>query len=300
MRYRVHAGAAGIAGVAVALVATAHLLSTPARADATRTEWRIDTRDGPRRAIVVPARPEPTPTVIMLHGAVNTAGWAAWRVGVAEAAAARSFAAVFPQSIGPTWNDGRSRAAARADDMGFLRRLVVDLIEQGVARPDRIYVAGISNGGMMALRMVCDAADLLAGAGTVLANMPAETGADCHPARPVPVVMFNGTADQTVPYAGGGVSPLNQGGVVWGAERTAEFLADANRCSHEPEATDRLLGRTSVTRIAWTGCGRNATVTLYRVNGGGHTVLGRRRILSGQARHELSAAETIIATFAGE
>jgi poly(3-hydroxybutyrate) depolymerase len=41
-------------------------------------------------------------------------------------------------------------------------------------------------------------------------------------------------------------------------------------------------------------------VTLYRINGGGHTVLGRRRILSGHARHELSAAETIMATFAGK
>jgi hypothetical protein len=55
----------------------------------------------------------------------------------------------------------------------------------------------------------------------------------------------------------------------------------------------------SVTRIAWNRCGRDATVTLYRINGGGHSVLGRRRIFSG-FRHELSAAETIMATFAGE
>jgi polyhydroxybutyrate depolymerase len=296
MGYPVRAGWAGAAGLAVALGAAAHLTSASARADT----LRIDTPEGPRRAIVLPAGSEPAPTVIVLHGAINSAGWASWRFGFAEAAAARSFSAVFPQAVGLTWNDGRSRAAARADDVGFLRRLVVDLVEQGVARPDRIYVAGISTGGMMALRMVCEAADLLAGAGTVLANMPAETGADCHPARPVPVIMFNGTADRTVPYDGGGVSPFSHGGIVWGTERTAEFLADANRCSHEPVATDTLLGRTSVTRIAWTRCGRNATVTLYRINGGGHTVLGRRRILSGQTRHELSAAETIMATFAGE
>ena len=235
----------------------------------------------------------------MLHGAVNSAGWASWRFGFAEAAAARGFAAVFPQGIGPAWNDGRNPAVARADDVGFLRRLAAELVEHGVARPDRIYIAGVSNGGMMALRMVCEAADLLAGAGTVLANMPAETGADCRPARPIPIVMFNGTADKTVPYSGGGVSPFISGGTVWGAEQTAAFLADANRCSPEPVAADSLLGRTSVTRIAWTGCGRNAGVTLYRINGGGHTVLGRRRILTG-TRHELSAAETIMATFAGE
>jgi hypothetical protein len=58
-----------------------------------------------------------------------------------------------------------------------------------------------------------------------------------------------------------------------------------------------------VTRISWIGCNRNATVTLYRVNGGRHKVLGQRRTLSalfGKRWDELSAAETIMAAFAGE
>jgi polyhydroxybutyrate depolymerase len=112
--------------------------------------------------------------------------------------------------------------------------------------------------------------------------------------------MFNGTADRLVPYEGGRIGLFNLGGTVWGAEWTAGFLADANRCGPEPESEDAIFGRTSVTRLMWTGCARNATVTLYRMNGVGHTVPGRRRLLEGRRSAELSAAETILAAFARE
>ena len=151
--------------------------------------------------------------------------------------------------------------------------------------------------------MVCEAAEMFAGAGTVIASMPVGIGPSCRPARPVPVVMFNGTADALVPYSGGGVGPLNIGGFVWGAEPTAAFLARANGCDAAPLRRDVSLERTSVTRIAWTGCDRDAGVVLYRVNGGRHNVLGRRRMfpaIVNAHRDKLSEAETIMAAFAGE
>jgi polyhydroxybutyrate depolymerase len=299
MQLSLRAGAAGAGGPAVAFFVTALIMAAPARADT----LHIETRDGPRKAIVIPAQAEPAPTVIVLHGAVNSAKWAVRRFGFAEAAAARGFAAVFPQGIGLQWNDGRSGITSKADDVSFLRRLIVEVVERGLAEPDRIYVAGVSSGGMLALRMVCEAAEMLAGAGTVIASMPVGTGAACRPARPVPVVMFNGTADALVPYHGGGIGPLNIGGFVWGAERTAAFLAHANGCVARPLTRDVSLEKTSVTRITWTGCDGDAGVVLYRVNGGRHSVLGRRRMLPAFLRPRvdmLSEAETIMAAFAGE
>lgn len=299
MLHSLRAGAAGVAALAVAIFITGHLRSASADADI----LLIETREGPRKAIVLPAQAEPAPTVIVLHGAINSARWAVRRFGFAEAAAARGFAAVFPQGMGLQWNDGRSGLASRADDVSFLRRLIVEVVERGLAEPDRIYIAGVSSGGMLALRMVCEAAEMLAGAGTVIASMPVGTGAACRPARPVPVIMFNGTADALVPYYGGGVGPLDIGGFVWGAERTAAFLARANGCDAAPLTRDVSLEKTSVTRIAWSGCHRDAGVVLYRVNGGRHNVLGRRRTLSAlfaPRGDKLSEAETIMAAFAGE
>jgi polyhydroxybutyrate depolymerase len=291
--------AARVTGLAVAVIAAGLALCVPAHAEV----WRVDTRGGPRLAIVHPAAVEPAPTVIVLHGAISSAAWAERHFGFVEAAAARSFAAAFPQANAAQWNAARAPLSPRTDDVAFLRRLVVDLVERGIAEPERIYIAGVSSGGMMALRMVCEAAEMFAGAGTVIASMPVGTGAACRPARPVPVVMFNGTADALVPYHGGGIGPLNIGGFVWGAERTAAFLAHANGCVARPLTRDVSLEKTSVTRITWTGCDGDAGVVLYRVNGGRHSVLGRRRMLPAFLRPRvdmLSEAETIMAAFAGE
>jgi len=122
------------------------------------------------------------------------------------------------------WNDGREARAADIDDVGFLHRLVTALVGRGIADPKQIYIAGVSNGGMMTFRMLCEASELFAGAATVIANMPARIGASCAPRKPMPVVMFNGTADPLVPYDGGGVGFLGGRGSVWAAEETAEFM----------------------------------------------------------------------------
>ena len=185
----------------------------------------------------------------------------------------------------------------------FCARWWVSSVSMRVADPDRVYIAGISNGGMMALRMLCEASELFAGAGTVIANMPTRIGPTCRPQRPVPIVMFNGTADPLIPYVGGGVGPLNLGGFVWGSERTAAHLASANGCGPSRQYADASTEESSVTRIAWSGCKAEADVTLYRINGGRHEVFGRPPVLPAmlQTRGQtISAAQTIMAAFEGE
>jgi polyhydroxybutyrate depolymerase len=282
----------------LALVVLASLATAVA---APAGELGIQTRDGVRSAIVLPVNRGPAPAVIVLHGAINTAAWTARISGFAEAAQSRGFTAVFPKGIGLTWNDGRQWG--KTDDVGFLRGLVVELIQRGIGEPEHIYIAGISNGGMMTLRMLCEAADLFAGAGTVIASMPAVVGRNCQPVRSLPTVMVNGTADMLVPYDGGWVGPLGIGGVVWGAEQTAGHIARLNGCDRATRkhiSGDAALD-VSVTRLAWTNCAPGASVTLYRVNGGGHQIFGRRSYFSalfGSGSPKISAAEAIMAKFA--
>ena len=68
--------------------------------------------------------------------------------------------------------------------------------------------------------------------------------------------------------------------------------------------SDVSIDAMSITRFAWTGCDRRANVTLYRVNGGRHEVYGSMNVFpttrGSSYRQVVSAAETIMATFANE
>jgi polyhydroxybutyrate depolymerase len=264
-------------------------------------EMTINTADGPRHALVIPAGNGPRPTVIVLHGALGTGAGTARTTGFAEAAARRGFTAVFPDGLGRQWNDGRAGGPGGPDDIGFIRALVKRLVAEGDADPQRIFLAGISNGGMMSFTLACKAGNLFAGIGTVIANMPA--GIEPCVARPMPVVMIIGTADPMVPYGGGGVGLGGGRGEVWSVERTANLFAKLDRCGRQVERPmpdiDPSDG-TSVSRIDWDGCTPGTSVTLYRIEGGGHSLPGRPSLaprLLGLTNFDISGPAVILDAF---
>jgi polyhydroxybutyrate depolymerase len=286
-----------IHGLGFLAAAALALAVGPARAET----MYVLTNQGEREAIVLPSRQGPAPTILVLHGQTSTAAWTAEHSGFTEAALAHRFTAVFPQGIRKQWNDGREARAADVDDVGFLHRLVTSLVGRGLADPRQIYIAGVSNGGMMTFRMLCESSELFAGAATVIANMPTRIGARCAPRKPVPVVMFNGTNDPLVPYDGGGVGFLGGRGSVWAAEETAEFMADVNACEAVRALPLPVGSRVQVTRLEWTLCRTGSSVTLYRMDGAGHQVPGQRSFLPlflGRGTRAVRAADEAFAFFA--
>jgi polyhydroxybutyrate depolymerase len=285
--------------VLVALLGTA-FVSRPVQAF---DELRLETRDGVRTTLVLSAQRGPAPTLIVLHGATISADLTARWSGFAEAAAGKGFVAAFPEGIYRLWNDGRNDGLATADDVGFLRQLTAKLVERRVTDPARVYLAGISNGGMMTLRMLCEAPEPFAGAATVVANMPANVGARCHLKKSVPILMFNGTADPIVPYKGGEVGRIGRYGRVWSAERSASFLAHGNGCGepvqHQVPNGKREEG-IKVVRLDWSSCRSGSPVALYRIEGGGHQLFGETNILPpilGPGTNQISTTALIMAAF---
>jgi polyhydroxybutyrate depolymerase len=275
--------------------ATLLLVTASAGADVIR----VATPQGAREAIVIPGEHASAPTVIVLHGAMMTAALTARSSGFAEAAAARGFASVFPQGINRQWNDGREGRVSWIDDVGFLRGLVDELVRRRISDPARIYIAGISNGGMMTFRMLCEAPELFAGAATIIANMPAGIGDRCTRHKPMPVIMFNGTADPLVPFHGGGVGFLGGRGIVWSTEKTAEFLVRIDEC--DPRAASRSVDSSDelvrVTRLEWSRCRTGQHVGVYIFEGGGHQMPGRTAFLPGLlglGSRQVAAAETAL------
>jgi polyhydroxybutyrate depolymerase len=228
-----------------------------------------------------PTAPGPHPTIIMLHGYTKDAADIAEASGLARLAPRQGFVAAFPDGLGHQWNHylpgkelpffvKESQQFGRIpDDVAFLEALVADLVKRGISDPRRIYLAGESNGGFMTMRMICSDVGMFAAAGVLIGGMPETLGADCHPAKPIPLLMVHGSADRTVPY-GGGVVPVGAPVAVWPTERTVAFFRGLNGCIGPNEQTVAPGQHTYTIQIERSiKCG-GAPVVFYRVVGGGH------------------------------
>ena len=235
--------------------------------------------------LYVPAlldRTRPVPVVVMLHGALGSSEQVERYMSFNAVADREGFAVVYPQGIGSAWNDSRPpelrfRGAknAKADDVLFLRDLVRHLVGSGFAAPDRLFLAGVSNGGYMAARMACEAADLFAGYAFLISSVPKSYRGGCNPGKRIPVVVLSGTEDRLVPWEGyvpKGAPRDGPLGTMAATEHT-DFWAEINGCSGVRETRlndiDPDDGSVIVRRDR-TGCAKGGAVTFYAVEGGGH------------------------------
>lgn len=94
-----------------------------------------------------------------------------------------------------SWNaDGCCGLARRwqVDDVAFIRSLIGKLKEELNVDGDRIYVTGISNGGMMAYKLGCELSDQIA----AIAPIDGCLYSTQKPlASPVSVIAFHGKQD---------------------------------------------------------------------------------------------------------
>ena len=242
----------------------------------------------------------PAPALLVLHGG----GGRGWQIRrhAEFTLAEQGWVTIYPDALDRLWNDGRHALAGgplrRTDDVGFLRRLLGGLAAEGRIDPARIYVTGISNGGAMTQRLLCEAPELVAGAAVVAMNFP--VGLDCPDGPAVPMLFLLGTEDPLVPYAGGPVSVGRRDrGAVRPAADTFAFYARRNRCAGTRETllpdTDPGDG-TRVRRVEHTGCTR--PLVAYVIEGGGHTWPGRApplliRAFVGRASRDIDGTRVI-------
>ena len=190
------------------------------------------------------------------------------------------FLVVYPDGVEKGWNDGRvdSTVASRqkVDDVGFLGALAERVVKDAGADPRRVYAVGISNGGFMSHALACRDAARWAAVAPVAASLQTEADAPCRPARPVPILMVNGTEDRLVAWDGREVRLLFKSR---GAKRTVPETAAAwvgfDGCVGGPAAEDLPDADpedgTRWRLSAWRDCKAGSEVLLYKVDGGGHT-----------------------------
>jgi polyhydroxybutyrate depolymerase len=256
----------------------------------------------------------PMPAVILLHGGQGSAasiGNITGPGGFSGLADRSNFIAITPDSQAGTWDDGRETIPNRTNDVAFVAALLDAVALDYRLDKQRVYAAGISNGGMMALRLACDLSDRITAVAAVAANLPAALASSCNPTRPVPVVLFSGTADPLMPYGGGTVATsgsAGQGGAVLSVAATVSFWLNKNGNTAAPVATavpnTDLLDGTTTDLLAYGSAGSTGQVVLYRINEGGHTWPGGTQyfpaLLIGRVSKDFSANDAIWAFFASQ
>ena len=223
------------------------------------------------------------------------------------------FIVAYPDAVEGHWNDGRGLNRYRSqkdniDDVGFISRMIDAIAGEYNINKDRVYVTGASNGAMMSLRLGCELAHKITALAPVIGSMPENLVARCAPARPIPLVMINGTDDPLVPWEGGYVHIFRKKlGKIISVPQTIEFWVARNGCSPNPQismAPDTAPeDHTRVQKSVYGQCTDGADVVLYEIQGGGHTWPGGYQYLPefliGKTSRDLDASKAIWDFFNG-
>ncbi|MFV0281462.1 MAG: alpha/beta hydrolase family esterase [Rhodoblastus sp.] len=221
-----------------------------------------------RQALMVGAQ-QAKFAVIFLHAATQSAVLARETSGMEEAAVRHGALVVFGEGRKGWW---AYRGWSLGDD-GRDEQYVVDLVAMLGARgfaPSQIFLAGMSNGGFLALEVACDHPGLVGGVAVVASAMPEKIGENCSKLPPK-FIMISGGQDRMTPIDG--MASQAMLGRFWPMERLTNHALAAQGCATQKASTRRrlLTARNSrIDLVEGKGCRSAALVRAYLIENGGH------------------------------
>lgn len=228
------------------------------------------------------------PLVLVIHGGGGTARnmLRLTRGRFNELADEYGFYAVYPEAIDKLWDFGEGRTSAgiahRRDDLAYFSQVIAQMERAYPIDASRIFATGISRGGQAAFFLACKLPGRIRAIASVAMSLPAFLQDDCSQGPPVPLALFNGTADPLVPYGGGMITLLgHERDRVLSTDQTLALWRTRNGCSQTAAGIETLNGASDSGRaehLTWADCGAGR-IELYRIVGGGHTWPSGRQYL---------------------
>jgi polyhydroxybutyrate depolymerase len=218
----------------------------------------------------------PLPLLLVIHGAGGNASKAEKATAMTDLAGADGFIVAYPNGTQAadiegeySWNAGACCARPvrdGIDDVKFIMAAIADIQTQQPVDPDRIYVSGFSNGGMLSYRLACERPGFFAGVAVIAGalNVP-----DCAAAA-TSVLMIHGTGDFTVPYKGG---ETNERTAARFGQWTNASFSDAVDYWSATDGCGQVPFRSidgGVTRLSYDGCADDTTLEVVTIADGGH------------------------------
>jgi predicted esterase len=253
-----------------------------------------------RTAIFVAQR-TPGPLLIFLHSGGGNASLSVATSGFATAARRAGVSLVFGDSRDGIWRYNGLMGTDERSDEEYVLELREVLVARGYGSRG-VFVAGYSNGGMIALQTVCDHPTLFDGVALISSAVPAAVGENCGAAFPTRFVLVNGTEDPIMPIKGG-VGTNAALGPLWSPARLGDALLHRRQCTRLASISihEKSLGGQSVELFRAVNCKLPGITALYLVTGGKHDGYGDenwKERSSGPAGVFL-APEIIVKAFSG-
>ena len=245
------------------------------------------------------------PLVVVLHGRTGTSQRMADLSDFNTRAEQHDFAVAYPQGLQNQWNylHGISGYRPQPNDSEFLVKVIEQISNTHPVDNQRIFIAGISNGGFMAQRLACYAPEKFAAFASVAAGGYAHMDIACKPEQPVSMLYIHGTSDTKVPWNGLTLkdSQGNQQAVTMPIAESLKFWSNHNQCGTTVNKVEIIeSGRspgTQVRRFQSTECANGAEMVLYAIINGGHNWPGVAGFISpsvaGQVNLDIHASDVI-------
>ena len=174
----------------------------------------------------------------------------------------------------------------------------------------KMYVTGISNGGLMSARLGSELSSKITAIAAVAASQETAIGNNTTSltvSRPVPALFIQGTLDPLLPFLGGAVN-VGSGqtsGTVLSHQQVVTKWISVNNCSATPTVTAipdiSTTDNCTVTQRVFTNSTTGVEVASYVVTDGGHSwPQGTQYLpvsLIGEVNQDINACEVIWAFF---
>ena len=234
---------------------------------------------------------EPVPLVIVLHGGGGNAKNIEKVTGFSKKAEEEGFIVVYPDGTGKlryrllTWNGGFCCGYAlenNVDDVYFIKTLISHIQSMYSINESRIYVTGMSNGGVMTYRIASELSNIIAAAAPVAGSIGGQATEQeeiwhiPEPEYPVSIIAFHGMNDTRVPYNGGFPSG-NDTHVYWwmSVNESISFWTYHNHCYKTPITNISDSGNIIID--TYKGGNNNTEVVLYTIIDGTHSWPGGKK-----------------------
>jgi len=248
----------------------------------------------------------PAPLLVALHGGGGNMDDQTddSKYGLITTSEREGAVVAFPNGSSPfksgklaTWNAGNCCGGARdrqVDDVGFIRQMVSSISAQLHIDPQRIYATGMSNGGMMAYRLACEASD-------VFSAIAAVAGTDnirqCQPARPVSVLHIHAKDDDHVLFMSGvGPAAMNRSAEAdyTSVPGTIAKWTAMDGCTAKPK---RVIDAPGATCERYSPCQSGVEVQLCVTETGGHSWPGGHKPRSNEPPSSAISANDVMWEF---